>query len=148
MRNDGGTFVFFAHGEPAPKGSYKAVRNPKTGKTLLLPMSKREKPWRQTIVAAIENSRRKPDIGDDYAVEIEALFLLRRPKTVGKMERKRPTKYPDLDKLQRALGDAMTDAGLYSDDSQIVKWTASKEYVEDKSEEGVSVIVKWRTNHD
>ena len=36
---------------------------------------------------------------------------------------------PDLDKLQRAVGDALSiNAGLIKDDAQIIEWHARKEY--------------------
>ncbi len=35
---------------------------------------------------------------------------------------------PDLDKLQRALGDALTQAGVIRDDALIVTWIAIKAY--------------------
>ena len=35
---------------------------------------------------------------------------------------------PDLDKLQRALGDALTQAGILRDDALIVVWDAAKVY--------------------
>jgi Holliday junction resolvase RusA-like endonuclease len=39
----------------------------------------------------------------------------------------RPKKY-DTDKLQRALGDALTQAGLIRDDKLIADWRARKRY--------------------
>lgn len=38
------------------------------------------------------------------------------------------TTYPDLDKIARLIGDALTIAGIILDDSQIVIWRAEKRY--------------------
>jgi Holliday junction resolvase RusA-like endonuclease len=35
---------------------------------------------------------------------------------------------PDLDKLQRAILDGFTDAGVWRDDSQVVRIRATKQY--------------------
>jgi hypothetical protein len=37
-------------------------------------------------------------------------------------------KKPDLDKLIRGVGDSLKSAGVYVDDSQVVRWIAAKEY--------------------
>jgi Holliday junction resolvase RusA-like endonuclease len=37
---------------------------------------------------------------------------------------------PDLDKLQRALGDALTQAGVIADDRLIVRWECGKQWTE------------------
>jgi Holliday junction resolvase RusA-like endonuclease len=36
--------------------------------------------------------------------------------------------HPDLDKCARAVGDALTDAGVVNDDRQIVRWVLEKMY--------------------
>lgn len=36
--------------------------------------------------------------------------------------------HPDLDKLARAVGDALTDAGVVDDDRLIVRWVLEKMY--------------------
>ena len=59
------------------------------------------------------------------AIEIRASFYMPRPKSVKRAE---PTVKPDLDKLQRALLDALTSI-VYRDDAQVVEIRASKHYV-------------------
>jgi len=61
----------------------------------------------------------------DTAVFLEATFYLPRPKSV---RRKHPTVAPDSDKLDRALRDALTVAGVWADDAQVVKAHILKEY--------------------
>jgi len=59
-------------------------------------------------------------------VEINVIFHMQRPKTVT---RKEPFKRPDIDKLARAVLDALTGVA-YEDDEQVVKLVASKEYTD------------------
>jgi crossover junction endodeoxyribonuclease RusA len=62
-------------------------------------------------------------------VELEVMFYLERPATVPFSKRAAPTVPPDLDKLIRAVGDALTGV-VYDDDSQIVRVLAWKTYAD------------------
>jgi crossover junction endodeoxyribonuclease RusA len=53
---------------------------------------------------------------------------------------KHPAKVPDIDKLTRAVLDALTSI-VWVDDSQVVRLTASKVYVDRWQEEGVHLDV-------
>ena len=59
----------------------------------------------------------------DLPLEVTAVFYLPRPKRPKFWA---PATTPDCDKLQRALGDALTSAGVIKDDSRIVTWHATK----------------------
>lgn len=52
---------------------------------------------------------------------------------------KYPAGPPDLDKLQRAVGDAMKTAGLIKDDSRIVVWRARKHWAEEGINPGARI---------
>jgi crossover junction endodeoxyribonuclease RusA len=53
-------------------------------------------------------------------------------------------KAPDLDKLVRSIFDAMTDAGVWLDDAQVVKVVASKAYVAPGDRPGVHIsLAPW-----
>ncbi len=54
-----------------------------------------------------------------------------------------PTQPPDLDKLVRAIGDALTDAGVWLDDAQVVGWSAWKRRTAPGEPEGVSITLEW-----
>lgn len=54
-----------------------------------------------------------------------------------------PIEPPDLDKLVRAVGDALTDAGVWSDDAQVVAWNAWKRRTAPGEPEGVWVTLEW-----
>lgn len=117
------TLTFNAYGmTPAPKGSYRFVRGH------AIPMSKREKPWRNLVSdnARIAMTREKfTQFDKDVPVSVHITFLMPRPKTV---KRHMPTVPPDIDKLCRAVLDALTDVGVWVDDSQVVDLGATKIY--------------------
>ena len=64
----------------------------------------------------------KPPI--DGAVQLELTFVLAKPKTVKRIY---PFVRPDLDKLCRAVLDALTGIA-YKDDQQVVTLNANKIY--------------------
>lgn len=117
------TLTFNAYGmTPAPKGSYRFVRGH------AIPMSKREKPWRNLVAdnARIAMNREQfTQFAKDVPVSVRITFFMPRPKTV---KRHMPTVPPDIDKLCRAVLDALTDAGVWVDDSQVVDLGATKIY--------------------
>ena len=86
--------------------------------------NKKTKPWRQAIIDAC--------LASDFAmaegpVSLEVAFYLPRPKSAPKSVQQ-PAKKPDLDKLVRAVCDALTAAGVWRDDSQVVRLTATKTF--------------------
>jgi len=66
-----------------------------------------------------------------------------KPKTV---DSPLPSVAPDLDKLVRAVGDALAIAGVYADDSRIVRISARKVYAQG-IEPGASISVKTISRH-
>jgi crossover junction endodeoxyribonuclease RusA len=57
-------------------------------------------------------------------------FVLTRPKSAPKKSTPAAIRNPDLDKLQRAVFDAIKSAGVYQDDSQVVAVFAVKRIAE------------------
>jgi Holliday junction resolvase RusA-like endonuclease len=49
---------------------------------------------------------------------------------------------PDLDKLIRSVGDSLTTAGIYVDDSRIVRLTATKVYADHR---GPGALIRVNT---
>lgn len=90
--------------------------------------------WRQAVYEALSAS----GVKFDDAVTVMATFYLPRPRT---NKRPRMTTKPDIDKLQRAIGDCLTKAGTIKDDSYIVCWQASKHY-DDDLPAGVSLVIE------
>ena len=120
----------FIVGTPAPQGSKRHV-----GGGRLIESSAKVKPWRETIAAHLAALDADPI---DGPVHLTARFDLQRPqghwgtgRNAGQLRATAPmlpgTK-PDLDKLLRALCDAIAMAGVVRGDQQITTITAAKRY--------------------
>lgn len=125
---------FSVMGRPIPQGS-KTVYMVKGKPVLADANSKDLKPWRKTVTAAVRAARGVVQIPRERAVAVSAVFTFERPKTVT---REYPTVKPDLDKLIRAVFDAVTEAGLWADDCQVVDMRIREQY---GSVPGVEVTV-------
>ena len=128
------------YGQPAPQGSKSAFRNKHTGRIQQVESSKAVKPWRQDVRAAAEDA-----LPGDYApltgpLAVQLVFTFPRPQghwRTGRnahLLRDHAPAYPagsrnDLDKLCRAVLDAVTSSGLWGDDGQVVHLDAWKVYV-------------------
>lgn len=122
------------YGNPAPAGSKRAFQHRHTGRIVVTDDSKRSRPWKQEIAGrASEEMRGRPLLRGPIAVELT--FYLPRPKGHhGKHGVRRsapafPIVRPDIDKLSRAVLDALSGV-VYADDAQIVEKTARKRYGE------------------
>jgi crossover junction endodeoxyribonuclease RusA len=124
---------FTVFGLPKAQGSMKFIGR---GRAIHSPELVK---WRQEIaaVAVREMAARLPL---DGPVVLDAKFYLPRPKSTPKRI-VWPSKRPDLDKLVRAVGDALVFGGVLADDSQIVRLHATKHYSDTDWPCGVSVIV-------
>jgi Holliday junction resolvase RusA-like endonuclease len=120
-------------GNPASQGSHAIMY----GRIVQVNSSK-HKAWRKAIVQ--EAIASLPDDWQpiDEPCELIVNFYLPKPKTV---DRQLPSVSPDLDKLIRAVGDSLTDSGVVTDDSRIVRISARKLYAEG-IEPGASIQVK------
>lgn len=114
---------FEVRGLPIPQGSTRAwVLH---GKPVITSSAKGLATWRRLVADVAQNhAPREPWEGP---VEIELDFGLPKPKSAPKRKRVWPDKRPDLDKLTRAVLDALTYV-VYADDSQVVRIHASKDY--------------------
>jgi Holliday junction resolvase RusA-like endonuclease len=110
--------------EPAPQGSKRYLGNGR-----FVESSKKLEPWRQAVAHAVKEMQKQTDESMfTEACMVTVDFYLPKPKTV---KRELPTVAPDLDKLQRSLGDAISlpkYSQLVQDDSLIVKWISRKLY--------------------
>lgn len=102
--------------------------------------NKNEGPWRQMVTW---EAAKALDDADAEAFEgplkVAASFVLPRPKSA--MKRIWPFKKPDLDKLLRSVFDALTDAGVWLDDAQVVKVIAEKRYAESNQRTGALLSI-------
>jgi len=115
--------TFTAYGVPRPQGSKRAFVR---GKHAIIVEQCREhlKPWRQAVVDACRElmAGRRPMEGP---IHLDVTFYLPRPKSWPKRITEH-TRTPDRDKLLRALCDALTAAGAWHDDSQVVEGQTRK----------------------
>lgn len=117
------TLRIVVYGIPAPQGS-KSFRGIHGGKAILTESSKNVKPWRQAVTwAAIEQCKGGKISGP---VDMCVTFTMPRPQ---KPKFSAPATKPDLSKLLRSTEDALTDAGVWEDDSRVVHTEMKKVYV-------------------
>ena len=108
------------YGEPATQGPKRHV-----GNGVMVESSKKLKPWREAVKWAALETRQK--IRPDTPICIDVTFTLAKPKSAPKKRRTWPLS-KDLDKLLRSTFDALTDSGVWDDDSRVVAATAIKSY--------------------
>lgn len=122
------TLTITVHGEPAPQGSKRHV-----GGGVMIESSKKVKPWREAVKHAALNLMYLTPPGTvrepvDGPLFVEIVFTVRKPTSAPKRRVTWPAKKPDLDKLIRSSFDALSDAGVWRDDAQVVELTAAKRY--------------------
>lgn len=136
---------FRVFGIPVQQGSKKPGQNRKTGKLFVREETgERLKTWRATVTEAALQAREAGDIPTiTGAVRLDVSFLMPRPASISPKKRPYPCVAPDLDKLIRAVGDALKDAGVYRDDCLIISIHASKQYATDdlQNSPGAWIIV-------
>lgn len=127
--------TFTVYGLPAPQGSKRHVGNGR-----MIESSKKVAPWREDVkLAALRALEEHPAWPcNATSLSLHATFVLPRPRAhyrTGKhLHLLRPSApewcstKPDLDKLLRSTGDALTAAGAYADDSRVAVVHASKLY--------------------
>lgn len=120
-------------GTPAPQGSKRHV-----GNGIMIESSAKVKPWRQDVkhaaLAELEGQQATPVFAGPVFVSVR--FYLARPKGHYRTGRNAelvrdsapslPVTKPDLDKLLRSTLDALGEAGVWRDDSQVTSVEASK----------------------
>jgi crossover junction endodeoxyribonuclease RusA len=119
---------------PVTQGSMNGyVMRTKTGGMRARIVDQKEtklKPWREAVRSSAVDALagRQPLEGP---VVVRIVFGLARPTSAPKTRRTWPTgkRSGDLDKLARAVFDALTDAGVWLDDSQVVSAAIFKDFV-------------------
>jgi len=127
-------YSFTVWGTAAPQGSKRHV-----GKGLMLESSDRVRPWRQDVrFAALEE--RPPNWDMATPMRLDLVFWFPRPAThygtrngISYLKANAPiepvsARIGDIDKLQRAVFDALTGVA-YLDDRQVVEVEARKAYL-------------------
>lgn len=128
--------AFYVLGLPVPEGELNCNRQP--NHKLYHANTKRLIPWRNAIAAAARRHAADVPVGP---IELELTFSMGRPKnhygTGRNAKTLKPTApiwhtvKPDVDHLVRAVLDALTQGGVYLDDSVVVDVHGRKFYAED-----------------
>ena len=113
------SFTVFGH--PEPQGSTRAFIPKGWNWPVITTANAKMKPWRQQISGAAADLRAPVLEGP---VRLLMQFFLAKPKST---KRASPHVKPDIDKLARAVSDALTGI-LFCDDAQVVLLVASKHY--------------------
>jgi Holliday junction resolvase RusA-like endonuclease len=124
---------FSVTGDPASQGSHAIMQ----GRIVQVNSSK-HKSWRKAIALAATEALPSDWTPIDDPCELVVNFYMPKPKSVT---RPLPSVSPDLDKLIRAVGDSLTNSGVVTDDSRIVRISARKLYAEG-IEPGATISVK------
>ena len=122
------TLEFFVPGKPATAGSKRAFLSKTTNKMVVKHDNPRHAEWRRMVRSeAREKMSGEPLI--DGPVRMHVIFWMKRPGSPSIKKRPYPIVTPDLDKMVRAINDALTGV-VFKDDSQVVVQRAEKFYGE------------------
>jgi crossover junction endodeoxyribonuclease RusA len=128
---------FIVLGEPQPQGS-KTVGRTRAGGSFVREDNPATAPWRQAVAAAALKAIDEQPLWTG-PLRLVATFVFRRPashfgtgRNAGRLKPSSPLYVrgrPDVDKLLRAVGDALTGI-VWRDDAQLVIVHAEKHYGE------------------
>jgi len=124
---------FTVLGTPQHQGSKKYV--PVGGQTIGIDTNdKKLRPWRREALLAADEAHGAVTLPGGVFVRVR--FYFTRPanhfgtgRNAGVLKPNAPIykeSKPDTDKLQRAIGDVLTQSGIIRDDTKIVHWDAAK----------------------
>lgn len=118
-----------AIGSPVTQGSIRSLGK---GRPSVHSNAATLKPWRDTIVTAAREQMASEIWVTQWPVSgpvaVDITFTVKKSKGAPKTRRTWPDRRPDVDKLKRAVLDALKAAGVYGDDGQVVEGTARKAY--------------------
>lgn len=147
--------TFNVEGVPAPQGSKRigrAGRGPNARPILIDDNDAALKPWRALVAARARKAAGEANVAPLAGpVAVQLRFVLDRPKdnwgtgrnagTLRPSAPVWPAVKPDVDKLARAVLDALTVAKVYGDDGQVVDLHLAKVYAGPDCSAGVRVTV-------
>lgn len=108
-------------GTPRPKGS-KSFKGTVNGHAIMAESCKGLVPWLGAVKwAALEHRTRLAG-----PVRVEMIFTMPKPKSAPKRRVTWPDRKPDIDKLCRAVLDALVAVGTIEDDARVILLRAGK----------------------
>lgn len=134
--------AFRVVGVPQPKGSMKAFQARGMKFPIVTESNRNVRSWSQLVAQAASH---RLSVAPEAAllegpVHVELHFVLPRPKSLARKVAAH-CKKPDLDKLTRAVLDALTGV-VYHDDAQVVDLVTSKHYADAHQPPCVDVIIR------
>lgn len=138
---------FSVAGEVAAKGSLKAFTfRGKDGRThtRLTEQLEKSKPWRALVSSVAQDAMRGRELFRGVALDARVIFGFARPKYHFGAKGLKPSaphavlRAPDLDKLARNVGDALSGI-VFEDDALIARWDAWKVYVPPGAQTGMVI---------
>jgi Holliday junction resolvase RusA-like endonuclease len=133
------TILFFVAGTPIAQGSKTLMRN------RMIDSNPKLQPWRNAVALEARRFGQNKITGP---VRLSVSFMFERPKShltksgLAKHAPLQPIYKPDLDKLTRAVGDALSvNCHLLQDDSQITEINATKRYCLGSEEPGALIQI-------
>ena len=120
----GPTVRFTVYGVPVTQGGMKAVPTP-AGYRQVTTGGKGLLPWRQAVARAAREAAEEHGGFGDLAVVVTIDFRFPMPKARTKAQRRlgvwfHQGRRDDIDKLERAILDGLTEGGLIADDGNVV----------------------------
>jgi len=144
---------FVVAGTPIPQGSKRAWYNAATKQVHMTEdAGSRHSTWRFELSGAARQAMADAGYIEPFEQPIHCSLHFRQHRPLGHYGTGKnarlvkasapplPIKPPDIDKLSRAVLDSMTSI-VWVDDSQVVRLTAAKTFVERWEEEGVSIYI-------
>lgn len=122
-------------GRAAPQGSKRAL-----GRGRVVEMSKHLPAWRTALIRACREQYQGPPL--DCPVSITGTVWINKPK---RPRFQHPAVPPDLDKIQRSIGDALQYGGVLKDDARITHWNITKTYETTTHPPGAQLTIKELT---
>jgi crossover junction endodeoxyribonuclease RusA len=129
-------FDVFVHGTPAPKGSKTAKGRRANGSAILVESAaKTLVPWAERV----ERAARESGVRLTGPAIVIVAFHLRRP---ARPTYDLPAVKPDVDKLVRAVFDALEAGGVLEQDARVVEVTARKCYALSPEQTGAHILAR------
>lgn len=131
---------FFVPGIPVAKGRPRVCRRSNGSIGTYTP--DKTVVWEETIKYYAMKVRPVKPI--DGPIKLTLEFRMPKSKSADRQRRQHPTTKPDLDNLEKAVMDALNGI-MWTDDAQIFSKSSKKEYSQDLSNCGVSILIAWET---
>lgn len=140
---------FRVNAPPVTQGSMRTFHRWKADGGCLVSLTSDNGPklkeWRALVATQAKRAMRDR-LPFEGPVRVDVLFLFERPKSHKMLDR--TIQWPavrgrnDIEKLVRAIHDAMTDAAVWWDDAQVAVLMAEKRYCDGLDQPGASISVR------